>query len=588
MASSRSREQDHADGRRARELYRYFQPEGSFLPDRVPTPFGSDSDSVQLPVPPAGDSTLVGHPSPALSAQLGTTTTGLLPESLILGEYNETLASFAQLAALRLNVERVLISVSDRSSQYIIAQGSKSLLGNKLCGKSEDGTFDGCHRLATTAWTMCRDTINLPPSNRELGEFHFVEINDLSQDSRYKDLSFVKGDSHFRFYAGTPLTTDANNINIGCFFLLDTKPHNGLTEEEKQILASLSVLIKNFLKVSRQASEGRRAARLSRGLSCFVEGSSSFVDTHHPLYTGSLPTLSGTPTSSAHRGNHLSVRSSSSFELPPRRCHSNDAQSLSSVSDYKADIGHCSSPSPLPEWWSGSQRRELQGLDQSHGNSWAFRRAANLLRESLELDGDGGVVFFETGNVLASDIDSGSDYTAENMDPAAVLAMSTNEEPFAPAPGSTVVSPAANLDTVFLQQLLRRYSKGKLWSFHRDGSVSGSDDEKTSLPRGRSQNAKIPEFTKGRPKNWRSIENSLLNTYFPNSTQVVFVPLWNAANSQWFGGCFCWNTVESRVFTPSVELSSVMGFGSSIMVEHSRLQSLISDRQKGDFIGSIS
>ncbi|KAL5002484.1 hypothetical protein BDV10DRAFT_158054 [Aspergillus recurvatus] len=590
MASPRSREQDHIDGRRARELYRYFQPQRSLSADRLPTNSGSDSDSAQLGGFPAGESTsATTPPSPALSGQVASATTGLLPEALILGEYNATLNSFAQLAALRLDVERVVISVSDRSSLFIIAQSSKSpISGTKQYEKHNSGTWDGCHPLSSAAWTMCRETVNLPPPNRERGEYHFLEINDLSRDERYKGLPFVKGDQHFRFYAGMPLTTESHKINIGCLFLLDTKPHNGLTVEEKEIMGSISVLIMNFLKVSRQASEGRRAARLSRGLSCFVEGSSSFVDTADPSCTGSISALPGTPLFSAPRGNHLSVRSSNSEGLL-RRSHSSDARSFSSISDCKIGPGRSSNPpTPLPEWWSGTQRRELEGLDQSHGNSWAFKRAANLLRESLELGGDGGVVFLETGTIPALDIDSGSDYSAENVSPASVLAMSTNEEPFAPSPGSTVASPAANLDTVFLQQLIRRYSKGKLWSFHRDGSVSSSDDENVKPSRSNARTARAQELTKSAPKRWRSVENSLLNTYFPNATQVLFVPLWNAASSQWFAGCFCWNTVESRVFSSSVELSSVLGFGSSIMVEHSRLESLISDRQKGDFIGSIS
>ncbi|KAL4906819.1 hypothetical protein BDW74DRAFT_149679 [Aspergillus multicolor] len=594
MASSRSREQDYIDGRRARELYRYFQPQRSLSADRIATPSTIDSDSVQLGVSPAGESVLATPPSPALSAQHAATTAGLVPEALILGEYNATLSSFAQLAALRLDVERVLISVSDRTSHFIIAQSSRSILGGKEHHEDDgNGTWDGCHTLSSAAWPMCRKTVNLPPSNRERGEYSFLEIKDLSRDDRYKDLPFVTSDPHFKFYAGTPLTTEIHRINIGCFYLLDTKPHNGLTEAEKEIMGSISVLIMNFLKVSRQASEGRRAARLSRGLSCFVEGSSSFVDTAHPSATGSISGLPSSPPGSAPRGNHLSVRSSNSFEGLLKRSHSSDARSFSSLSDNKLDLARSSNPTtnpptPLPEWWSGTQRRELEGLDQSHSNCWAFKRAANLLRESLELDGDGGVVFLETGATAAVDIESGSDYTAENVSPASVLAMSTNEEPFAPSPGSTVTSPAANLDTAFLQQLIRRYSKGKLWSFHRDGSVSGSDDENAKPPRSNPRAAKAQELTKNAPKRWRSVENSLLNTYFPNATQVLFVPLWNAASSQWFAGCFCWNTVESRVFSSSVELSSVLGFGSSIMVEHSRLESLISDRQKGDFIGSIS
>jgi hypothetical protein len=89
-------------------------------------------------------------------------------------------------------------------------------------------------------------------------------------------------------------------------------------------------------------------------------------------------------------------------------------------------------------------------------------------------------------------------------------------------------------------------------------------------------------------KKKKAVENSWLNQYFPGATQILFVPLWNAVSSQWFGGCFCYTPIETQVFSSSVELSSVLGFGSSVMAEYSRVESLIADRQKGDFIGSIS
>ncbi|KAL3470939.1 hypothetical protein BJX99DRAFT_250784 [Aspergillus californicus] len=471
ILSSRSKQQDRTNDRRVRELYRYFQPERSLLSNSVHTPSGNDCGSASIPI--AGD---FGPPSPALSAQFDATTTGLNPEALTLGEHNEILNSFAQLAALRLDVERVLISVSDRSSQFIIAQSSKSLGAKKS----------------------------------------------------------------YEFYVGTPLTTETN-INIGCFFLLDTKRHNGLTDAEKETLSTLSSLIMDYLKVSRQASESRRAARLTRGLSCFVEGSSSFVvDPLNPSYAGNSAGLPSTPPSFAQRGNLLSTGSLNSLDASYKRPHSNNARSLDSIFDYKPDIGGSSSPpTPFPEWWSGTQRKELKGLDY------------------LELDEDGGVVFFEAGNSPATDIDSGSDYSAENMTPASVLAMSTNEEPLAPAPGSTVVSPAADLDTTFLQQLLRRCSKGKPWSFHQDGVLSSSDDEKGEIPRIRARNVQPLELAKGGPEKWKSIENLMLNLYFPNAARVFFVPLWNAASSQW-------------VFTSAVEMSSALGFSSSIMADHIR------------------
>ncbi|KAE8328475.1 hypothetical protein BDV39DRAFT_174057 [Aspergillus sergii] len=578
---SNHRSDDHNTGRRVRELYRYFQPERVLSGNRT----SSSNSSPFSASAPIQDSSLATPPSLSISSQLpllgpvGAASAVVPEEALVLGSPNTTLSSFAQLAALRLDVECVLISVSDRNSQFILAQSTRSSTKTNKHEMSGDGAWSGCSTISTEAWKMCAATVALGPSKKEKGQCKFLVINDLSQHDEYKGLSFVREKPNFRFYAGTPLTTETN-INIGCLFVLDTKPHDGLTDTDKETMKTVSMLIMDYLRVSRQASEGRRAARLSRGLSCFVEGSSSLVDTSHPSYAGSFAAVPGTPQSSNLRANHLSVGSLNSFELPSRRSQSSDARSISSMSEGRGDSGL----SPLPDWWSGN--RGNQRLDEVHGNSWAFKRAANLLRESLELGDDGGVIFLEAGNTPMLDIESGSDCSAENSSPAPVLAISTNDEPFAPGPGSSNLYPASNFDSSFLHQLLRRYSKGKLWSFHRDGLISSSDDEKPSPSRSRA--TKATELGRGTGKKWKSLENSMLNLYFPNATQVLFVPLWNAANSQWFSGCFCWNTVETRVFNSSVELSSVLGFGSSIMAEYSRVESLISDRQKGDFIGSIS
>ncbi|KAE8160821.1 hypothetical protein BDV40DRAFT_269550 [Aspergillus tamarii] len=578
---STHRSDDHNTGRRVRELYRYFQPERVLSGNRV----SSSNSSPFSASAPIQDSSLATPPSPSISSQpplpcpVGAASAVVPEEALVLGNPNTTLTSFAQLAALRLDVERVLISVSDRNSQFILAQSPRSPTTPSQHDLPGDEIWSGCSTISAEAWRMCAATVALGPSKREEGQCKFLVVDDLSQHDEYKNLSFVREKPNFRFYAGTPLTTETN-INIGCLFVLDTKPHDGLTDIDKETMKTVSMLIMDYLRVSRQASEGRRATRLSRGLSCFVEGSSSLVDTSHPSYAGSFAAVPGTPQSSNLRANHLSVGSLNSFELPSRRSQSSDARSISSMSEGRGDSGL----SPLPDWWSGN--RGNQRLEEAHGNSWAFKRAANLLRESLELGGDGGVIFLEAGNTPMLDMESGSDCSAENSSPAPVLAISTNDDPFAPGPGSSNLYPASNFDGSFLHQLLRRYSKGKLWSFHRDGLVSSSDDEKPS--RSRSRANKAPELGRGTGKKWKSLENSMLNLYFPNATQVLFVPLWNAANSQWFAGCFCWNTVETRVFNSSVELSSVLGFGSSIMAEYSRVESLISDRQKGDFIGSIS
>lgn len=437
---------------------------------------------------------------------------------------------------------------------------------------------------------LAKATVALPPSTRQPPQYRFLVVNDLSKDDRYKSLPFVQGDPNFRFYAGTPLTTETN-INIGCFFALDTSPREGLTGAEKETMGFLGTLIMDYLKTSRQAHEGRRATRLSRGLSCFVEGGSRFADCTNSSYM-ETPDFS-TVSSNANFGNNNNNNNKNSLSLgsdsgdvPSRRSRSSDAESFSSGSS-KADHGS-SSGSLLPEFWSNAKPKGPPA-DETRDTTAPFKRAANLLRESLELGGEGGVIFVEAGNNPGLDSESGSDSAGETGNPATVLAVSTEEEPFAPQPGSKSRYPATNLDRGFLLRLFRRYSKGRLWGFHRDGMLSSSEDDEADEPQldrpGPQKAADLPKGGKGRRK---ALENKLLNLYFPTACQVLFVPLWNATNSQWFAGCFCWNTVETRVFSPTVELSSVLGFGSSIMAEYSRIQSLISDRQKGDFIGSIS
>lgn len=468
----------------------------------------------------------------------------------------------------------------------------------------------------------------LPHPDSENASFPFLVVNDMSQNDRYKRASFVDQDPHFKFFAGTPLTTD-KNINLGCFCVLDTKPREGLSSLEKDTLGSLSVLVMDYLKVCRQASEGRRAARLSRGLSYFVEGSSSFVghDSPDPSRADSTGP-SGTPPStnnrismsSASRENNSAEQisqtgspevavsenvSDTAPNSPPIDLLSNN-DARSSTSGSKNETGTSGATGSLPDWITNSNRNRLPP-DDSQGNSWVFRRAANLLRESLDLSRDGGVAFLESSNTpLLDDADtSGSDCPAENGGPATVLSLSTNEEPFSPSAGSVTSIPAGSLDRSFLSLLLRRYPRGKLWSFHRDRLVSTSDDDDDDngddnqesrdrsspyLHRSSSMTsgARSLGFMKPLSTRRKTAENSILNKYFPTATQIIFVPLWNAVSSQWFAGCFCWTTEETQVFTSAVELSSVIGFGTSIMAEYSRIESLIADRQKGDFIGSIS
>lgn len=108
-------EADHSAGRRAREVYRYFRPERlatisenaslSSGTSSLRGPVSRDDQSIHQ----SRDLSVSTQPSTTQSSQKSMATLGPLPDSMVLGESSATLDSFAQLAALRLNVDRVFI-----------------------------------------------------------------------------------------------------------------------------------------------------------------------------------------------------------------------------------------------------------------------------------------------------------------------------------------------------------------------------------------------------------------------------------------------------------------------------------------------
>lgn len=153
---------EHTADRRVRELYRYYHPANlrpavpSWIPAGEALPPTSNTGDVVTP--PASDDT---GGSGGTATSRPSATTG--PEALVLGASNTTLTSFAQLAALRLNVERALICVLDRDMHYVLAEANKSISLNDVGIRDEkDGPW-----LGTTggqkAWSICQ--VSHPPAH---------------------------------------------------------------------------------------------------------------------------------------------------------------------------------------------------------------------------------------------------------------------------------------------------------------------------------------------------------------------------------------------------------------------------------------
>jgi signal transduction histidine kinase len=99
-------------------------------------------------------------------------------------------------------------------------------------------------------------------------------INDLTQDGKFKDRSFVTSRPSLRFYAAMPICTRAG-FNIGSLCVLDDKPRDGLSDVEIRFLGDMVITIMTHLETDRVKEEHRRSEKMVKGLGLFVEGGST-------------------------------------------------------------------------------------------------------------------------------------------------------------------------------------------------------------------------------------------------------------------------------------------------------------------------
>jgi putative two-component system response regulator len=88
---------------------------------------------------------------------------------------------------------------------------------------------------------------------RAIEEDGVLEVDDTTVDARFADNPLVTGEPHIRFYAGMPIQTE-RGARLGTICVLDTKPRNALTIDEKESLRA-------FARRAMEAIELRRAVR---------------------------------------------------------------------------------------------------------------------------------------------------------------------------------------------------------------------------------------------------------------------------------------------------------------------------------------
>ena len=440
----------------------------------------------------------------------------------------------------------------DRQKQHFVAESTKTLdlADNNKSEEDGDGLWFGCGTVEKSG-RLCEKTIELPPSLACSPSL--FTVTDLSKDERFNQLPFVAGSPHFKFYAGTPLTTK-RGVNIGSLFILDDVVRPQLSNDHEQFLATIAQTVMKHMEITKEAEERKKVMRLSLGMNAFVEGKSRLVLDDLALRMG----MARKDRSNGDSGLRKKRTDSGSKSLMSNNGPHSDQDS----SQEDSDFGNTS-----------------RSADTSH--RMTFARAANILRESLDVRERGGVVYFDATSRHRTENSGSHERTSQR--PAEIVSCSTPEVELGFGNQLRETKSFKPVDENLLHSLLARYPRGKLWSFDQDGSLSSSEEE----PFSPSEQTKSEGSGQIRAKR-KHVEAMILQNHFPGVRQLIFSGLWDASSSRWFTGGFAWTTSSRQVFSRDTELSFFIAFGNSVMAEVSRLGSIAADRQKADFIGSIS
>ncbi|KAF2816038.1 uncharacterized protein BDZ99DRAFT_127452 [Mytilinidion resinicola] len=550
------------------------------------------------------------------------------------------LTAYAQLVAWRLNAQRSLVSLIDKEIQYFVAESTKtlSLEDSTLHDDPDDAIWAGCINVPK-AGRLCEHTLQTMPTSD--GSPACFEVLDLSQDPRFSQLPFVAGPPHFRYYVGVPIRTK-KGVSIGSLFAMDVVARGPLGVANKLFLTTIASNIMTHLETMKEKEERIRALNMNTCLAVFV-------DPEHQRRR--RRTSSGSPPArGAHRGStvrrpaadNVSVTSlrnpmgldqdkRSSPKGSPRPTHSRRKPHVgeSSVSpetspqenaiprpglqkhrhkiSQEEDGGAEHSESKYSSRTDSDTSYKQKVVEDDHLRT--FRRAAQLLYDSLSLQNGGGVVFLDTMTSMQSESDdfdgwnlnehTRSDVQFQYEDkeeagntPAAfnqprrrgmsgvlgAARSSSNEVTSNSNSNSNETDDFTSISPLDLHKLIKRHPRGQLFNLDVEGfsGSSSSGDEPTAFDLHISRKS-FPSET----------ERALLLKHFPGSRQVIFLPLYDSTSSRW-STCFVYNLYDFHNLTLNPDFLYCIAFCNCVMTEIGRLATLAADQQKSDFIGSIS
>ncbi|QPC73444.1 hypothetical protein HYE68_004196 [Fusarium pseudograminearum] len=554
--------------------------------------------------------------------------TNLIPPASLRPCSDPAMTALAQVALLRLGATRAMISLFDCQNQHVIAEATPAMPISAHCTLPVSGpdSLWLCGTSIPRGYGIC-DVVLGPPELDDMiqitasSESPIRVVSDLATSEEFRHTWYYKTRPEHRFYAGVPITTP-RGINIGVFCILDNKPRDSFDEASIQIMRDISASILGQMELTRSGDGRRPGERMVRGLGSYVEGKA---------------TMSGWRSSFTHAfdtdvGTEEGALNQTQQKLQNRREHASSVGSSEQMATpdtfiLESPMEKRSASPPRPterQLHPDASGEESQQSQLKH----IFSKAANILRESIEVEGvlflDASVGTFagrvrsgsvrresqaherssssssssstSRGHVSVSSPRSSGDPQAKGA-PCPILGFSTSMSSSingeAPAGRSQIVPERQ------LQRLLRRYPKGKIFNFDSQGVMASSDptSEDSAMAAFQGYKARdLEEEPAGENKKARGArdpfsrrnEGMAIRDLFPGARSVAFVPLWDSNRQRWFSGCFVYTMTPTRIFTVQGELSYLTAFNTVIMADVIMMEGAIVSLATTSLLSSLS
>ncbi|KAM0552408.1 hypothetical protein ACHAPJ_007968 [Fusarium lateritium] len=517
------------------------------------------------------------------------------------------LTALVQLGIYHVGAERAFLTLFDSKYQYCVAEAtSGTYLRSSAPNHIHNQPFELCGTAAPRGKDACDFTLlNQPRDVHDLGDGMDCQNNDgklpvtvvpdLVEDTRF-GTRIILGPRSARFHAAVPIRT-RRGINIGVYSVVNTATREW-TEANGDRLCDISYAIFDHLEAESHKVAYRRNARINRGMGSFLEGTSTLSGSSLRSNPGAFADADRAMEGNLNL-NQQSLQNDSDRSTLGTQQHGSFMRDPVMVQDehvqMKISIDHA------------KQIKDTISENQTLEN--VFSRAANIIRESLEVEGcfflDATMAGYgsrktrTTGNTQSAgqwSSTSSDDNTQREADKQEDFNCEING--FSTTTSSSIDRPPHSQGSValsqkFVRRILSRYPHGKIFNFSDSGELQTSDSsgsERTSKRRAEVQKGLLqgpPHATETRLLS-RQREGATISAAFPGARSVAFFPIRDLNVERWRASGFIYTNTPVRSFTVEGELSYLKAFGILAAAEIARLEILRADKAKSDALGSLS